>query len=45
MNTRRLAALLLLNLSLTGCGTPDESIPPALAELHQALTATRGAGA
>lgn len=28
-------ALVLLTLSLAGCGTPDESIPPALAELHQ----------
>ena len=28
-------AVLLFGLTLAGCGTPDESIPPALAELHQ----------
>jgi hypothetical protein len=36
---RRLAALLLLNLSLTGCADQDEAIPPALAELHQRAVA------
>ena len=35
MNPRYLAALLLLGLTLTGCGERDEAIPPALAELHQ----------
>jgi TPR repeat protein len=36
---RRLAALLLLNLSLTGCADRDDAIPPALAELHQRASA------
>lgn len=31
----RCCIVLLLTLSLAGCGIPDESIPPALAELHQ----------
>ena len=35
MFLRTFAVLILLTLSLAGCGTPDESIPPALAELHQ----------
>ena len=32
-------AVLLFGLTLAGCGTPDESIPPALAELHQRAVA------
>ena len=35
MFLRTFAVLILLALSLAGCGTPDESIPPALAELYQ----------